>query len=306
MADIDVVIVNYNAGPFLLKAVDSVAQDSRVHRIIVVDNASRDTSMREFCARAAGEPRMIPLQNDRNLGFARACNIGIKAAAGDYLLFLNPDGEVQPGALETMVSAMRINDQVGMAGPLVLNPDGTEQAGSRRAVPTPWRTFVRAFGLSRYSNRYPKLFPDFHLNEGPLPDGPQEVEAISGSCMMVKRSALEKVGPLDEKYFLHCEDLDWCMRFRQCGLQILFVPEARVMHQRGVCGKNRTLFVEWHKHKGMIRFYRKFFYHQYPGILFLIVCAGVWLRFGLLAVGSFCRSLLPGKSQAGNNGSSKN
>ena len=186
MADIDVVIVNYNAGPFLLKAVDSVAQDSRVHRIIVVDNASRDTSMREFCARAAGEPRMIPLQNDRNLGFARACNIGIKAAAGDYLLFLNPDGEVQPGALETMVSAMRINDQVGMAGPLVLNPDGTEQAGSRRAVPTPWRTFVRAFGLSRYSNRYPKLFPDFHLQGEPLPDCPQEVEAISGSCMMLK------------------------------------------------------------------------------------------------------------------------
>ena len=93
----------------------------------------------------------------------------------------------------------------------------------------------------------------------------------------------EDVGPLDDGYFMHCEDLDWCMRFRQKGRQILFVPTAKVVHFLGVCSKSRPIFVEWHKHKGMMRFYRKFFRHQYPGILMWLVGLGVWLRFGLIA-----------------------
>ena len=92
------------------------------------------------------------------------------------------------------------------------------------------------------------------------------------------------VGLLDEGYFLHCEDLDWCMRFRKRGWKIMFVPDARVFHQKGACSKTRPIFVEWHKHKGMMRFYSKFFRHQYPGILFWIVGFGVWLRFGIIAL----------------------
>ncbi len=291
MADIDVIIVNYNAGKFLTMAIDSVLEDPLVRRVIVVDNASRDTSMAELYSRAKGDIRITCIQNKENLGFARACNMGIRAATGDYLLFINPDCELQTGALGKLVDVIEKNQSVGMAGPLVLNPDGTEQAGSRRAVPTPWRTFVRAFGLSKYHNRYPRLFPDFHLHQDPLPAAITDVEAISGSCMMVKRDVLDQVGLMDENYFLHCEDLDWCMRFRQQGLRILFVPDALAVHQRGVCGKDRPLFVEWNKHKGMIRFYHKFFRHQYPGMLLWIVGAGVWLRFGIVAVRSSIRQL---------------
>ena len=101
--------------------------------------------------------------------------------------------------------------------------------------------------------------------------------------MLVKRKAMEDVGPWDENYFLHCEDLDWCMRFRQKGWKVMFVPSARVTHAQGVCGRSRPVFVQWHKHKGMMRFYRKFFRHQYPSVLMGLVMIGVWLRFGLVA-----------------------
>ena len=172
-----------------------------------------------------------------------------------------------------------MDPSVGMAGGLLTNLDGTEQAGGRRAVPTPWRSFVRAFGLSRFANRWPILFYDFHLHKQPLPDEPIEVEAISGACMMIKREAMEDVGRWDDGYFLHCEDLDLCIRFRQKGWRIVFVPDAPIVHHLGICSASRPIFVEWHKHKGMIRFYRKFFRHQYPGALMWLVSIGVWFRF---------------------------
>ena len=100
--------------------------------------------------------------------------------------------------------------------------------------------------------------------------------------MLIKRKALENVGALDESYFLHCEDLDLCMRFRQQGWQVMFVPGARVTHYLGTCSRSCSIFVEWHKHKGMLRFYRKFFQRQYPGILMALVTLGVWLHFGLV------------------------
>jgi GT2 family glycosyltransferase len=157
---------------------------------------------------------------------------------------------------------------------------------------------VRALGLQRFANRWPKLFYDFHLHQQPLPDKPIEVEAISGACMLVRREAMENVGLWDEGYFLHCEDLDWCMRFRQKGWKILFVPDARISHALGACSHSRRVFVEWHKHKGMLRFYRKFFRHQYPGVLMGMVTAGVWLRFGLAAVYLTARRMFA-KSGAG-------
>jgi asparagine synthase (glutamine-hydrolysing) len=91
----------------------------------------------------------------------------------------------------------------------------------------------------------------------------------------------------DEAYFLHCEDLDWCMRFRKRGWKILFVPDAPVLHHQGHCSRARPFFVEWHKHKGMMRFYYKFFRHQYPGVLMWMVNLGIWLRF--VVVVAYCQ-----------------
>ena len=278
-ATLSTIIVNYNAGDLLRHCVDCLLNCSLDTEIIVVDNASADDSLDAL----TGLPGVQIIKNTTNVGFATACNTGAHVATAPFLLFINPDCSFKPGTLVKLLDAITADDSVGMVGGLITNSDGTEQQGARRSVPTPWRSFVRAFGLARFSKRWPRLFDDFCLHKQPLPAHPIEVEAISGACMMVKREAIQEVGEWDEDYFLHCEDLDWCMRFWQKNWKILFVPTAQITHELGVCGKGRPVFVEWHKHKGMIRFYRKFFQHQYPGMLMWLVAAGVWLRFTLVA-----------------------
>jgi hypothetical protein len=278
-AVISAIIVNYNAGELLSICVDSLLNCPLAIEIIVVDNASTDGSIELLQV----FPCIRVIKNPANVGFATACNSGLQLASAPILMFLNPDCSFEPGSLAKLLFAIDSDQRVGMATAVLTNLDGTEQAGGRRAVPTPWRSFVRAFGLVHFSDRWPRLFSDFHLHEQPLPNAPIEVEATSGACMMIKREAIQEVGNWDEGYFLHCEDLDLCMRFRQKGWKILFVPDAKVIHDQGACSRTRPIFVEWHKHKGMIRFYRKFFRHQYPGILWPIVTFGVWLRFVLVA-----------------------
>jgi GT2 family glycosyltransferase len=273
------IIVNHNSRNLLRACVESLSLNSLPVEIIVIDNASVDESLEQV----EGLPAVTLVRNAANTGFASACNQGAALATTDYLLFLNPDCCFEKGALAELLAALQAKDKAGMAGGLLINPDGSEQGGARRAIPTPWRSFVRAFGLNYFDKRWPKLFFDFYLHKQPLPESPVEVEAISGACMLVKREAVADVGLWDEGYFLHCEDLDWCMRFRQKGWKILFVPSARVVHAQGSCSRNRPIFVEWHKHKGMMRFYLKFFRHQYPGILMWLVALGVWSRFGLIA-----------------------
>ena len=279
---VSLIIVNFNAGTYLRDCVASAEKDS--DQILVVDNASTDNSTSDLRHEFSGLKKLQVIQNSENLGFSKACNIGMRCASGHFLLFLNPDCVVGPEAVQRLMQALENRKDVGMVGGLIVFPDGSEQPGGRRAIPTPWRSFVRTFHLSHLAERYPRLFSDFLLHRHPLPDHAVEVEAISGACMMVRREALADVGPLDEGYFMHCEDLDWCMRFRQKHWKILFVPDAKVMHHKGGSSASRPIFIEWHKHKGMVRFYRKFFRHQYPSLLMLLVVLGVWARFVAKAV----------------------
>ncbi len=275
--EVSVIVVNHNAGTLLGACVDRALKQAM--EVIVVDNASSDGSVRAIEASSAKNTRLKLILNRQNVGFSVACNMGAEVASGRFLLFLNPDCMIDPDALGKMVRAMLVDKRAGMVGGFLANPDGSEQAGGRRAVPTPWRSFVRAFGLSRFRARWPRLFSSYDLCVQPLPSAPIEVEAVSGACMLVRREALDDVGKLDEGYFLHCEDLDWCMRFRQNNWKVYFVPDAKAVHHLGGCSRQRPIFVEWHKHRGMVRFYRKFFSHQYPGPLLVAVVVAVWARF---------------------------
>lgn len=277
---ISVIIVNYNAGSALLAAIDSVV--ANVSEVILVDNASKDGSLELISAHKAGHERLRVIRNETNLGFARACNIGAVAASEDFLFFLNPDCISAPGSLRRLHQALEQAPKAGMAGGLLLNPDGSEQAGGRRLTPTPGRTLVRSFGLQRFAKRWPNLLTDFNLHLQPLPLVPTPVEAISGACMLVRSEAIKQVGLWDEAYFLHCEDLDWCLRFSRAGWDILFVPNAPFNHAQGTCSKSRPLFVEWHKHKGMTRFYCKFFRNSYPLPLLWLVLSAIWIRFAAI------------------------
>jgi GT2 family glycosyltransferase len=279
--NIDVVIVNYNAGLLLADCVVSALSEG-AHHVFVVDNGSADQSLNHLL-NTVTDVRLSVIRNGKNLGFAAACNVGARTSTADTLLFLNPDSVLSEGSLRHMMEALKSDSSIGMVGGLLCNPDGSEQPGGRRVFPTPRRAFMRAFGLSHLGKWFPTLFSDFLLHKEPLPRTPTSVEAISGACMLVKREALEDVGLWDEGYFLHCEDLDWCMRFRLNNWRVVFVPDARVIHVWGACSRSRPFFVEWHKHHGMLRFYSKFFRKQYPGPLWWLVVLGVWLRFGLVS-----------------------
>lgn len=279
----DVIIVNYNAGEFLVTCVGSVFA-AGASRIFVVDNNSHDDSlMRLERTHTPGDSLQI-VRNAANLGFAVACNQGALLSAAPNVLFLNPDSVLAVNAIDRLLVALHSSPEIGMVGGFLCNPDGSEQAGGRRVFPTPRRAFMRAFGLSRLAKFFPSVFSDFLLHQDPLPDTPIVVEAISGACMLVKREAIESVGLWDENYFLHCEDLDWCMRFRQAAWSVLFVPDAQVTHIFGGCSRNRPYFVEWHKHRGILRFYSKFFRRKYSVLLWISVVVGVWFRFSLMTI----------------------
>ncbi|MGK2915721.1 MAG: glycosyltransferase family 2 protein [Porticoccaceae bacterium] len=294
-APVAVIIVNYNAGALLVDGVAAALPQAR--QIVVIDNHSTDDSLHRLEARFPSEPRLTVIRAERNLGFAAGCNRGVRAATQGTLMFLNPDCLLGANTLHRLLAVLESDPGIGMVGGLLVNPDGSEQGGGRRALPTPWRSFVRAFGLYRLAPRWPALFFDFHLHTQPLPAQPIEVEAISGALMLVRRAALIDVGPWDEGYFLHCEDLDWCVRFRRNGWKIVFVPDAPVVHRQGACSGSRPIFVEWHKHRGMLRFYRKFFRDRYPGVLMWLVALGVWLRFGIAATRQLVRRVGRGKRQ---------
>jgi len=290
---ISTIIVNYNAGAGLVSGIQSAID--QVGEVILVDNASRDNSVALAESQFAGDARLRVIRNNTNLGFAAACNIGARAAQYPYLLFLNPDCICADGSVAELYRVLIANPGTGMVGGLLLNLDGSEQAGGRRLTPTPGRTLVSAFGLRGFAKRWPELLVDFNLHQQPLPNAPVSVEAISGACMLVKPEALAEVGLWDDEYFLHCEDLDWCMRFVRAGWEILFVPSAPITHAQGVCSKSRPLFVEWHKHKGMTRFYRKFFRTSYSLPLLWLVIAAIWGRFAFVAAASGFRKLIQRK-----------
>jgi GT2 family glycosyltransferase len=290
LAAVSVVIVNHNAGRLLADCLEAAL--SQASQVILVDNASEIGPFEAVASRFATHPRLRIVRSRANTGFATGCNRGAELATEPAILFLNPDCILAAGSLAVLERALDSGDRVGMVGGLLTDLGGQEQGGARRSVPTPWRALVRGFGLGRLHWLAPRLFSDFCLHREPLPAEPIGVEAVSGALTMVSRKAFDAVGRWDEAFFLHCEDLDLCIRFRSAGWQILFVPDAPAVHHRGLCGRSRPLAVEWHKHRGMIRFYRKHFRHAYPAGLFGLVVAGVWLRFAMVAARQGVRVLV--------------
>ena len=287
-----VITVNFNAGGHIVSATGAALASTAPVELLVVDNASTDGSLDTLRTAVGSDPRVRILENDANVGFAKANNQGLVAACGEWLLFLNPDCVVQPDTIERMRSVLEARPDAGMAGCVLLNPDGTEQAGCRRETPTPGKAFVRAFGLAPLARRLGVTggaVRDFVRQADPLPPHPVEIDAISGAFMFVRRAVLEEVGVLDEGYFLHCEDLDWCLRFRQAGYKVLFVPDVAIVHDKGASSRARPVRVLWHMHRGMVRFYRKFFRDEYPRPFFWLVLAGVWLRFTALATAALLK-----------------
>lgn len=287
---VSVIIVNYNCGPVLTDTVTRIIRSSQPVEIFVVDNGSSDNSIQLLREKHGISEQLFIIENGVNLGFSAGNNIALRHVKGKFLLFLNPDCFVNNDTIQSMLGHFDCNPNIGMAGCLILNEDGTEQAGCRRYIPKPWQSLMRVLNMQKIFPHL-ALFEDFNLTGSPLPHAPQEIEAISGAFMLIRKSAMDIVGIWDEGYFLHCEDLDLCMRFHLAGFKILFVPNVIVTHKQGSCSSSRPVFVEWHKHKGMVRFYRKFFKDGYPAPLLWLVTLAVYSRFTIKAIYLSLRNL---------------
>ncbi len=285
-SNLSVIIVNYNSGKYLAECVKSVLAIDNVSEVIVVDNASRDDSLERI--EGFQDERLLSVSNDKNIGFAAACNQGLELTQHPLILFLNPDCLLEKQNLNILIDELVSDKTIGIVGPCVINPDGSEQANARRMFPRPKQSFFRAFGLSKL---FPKLFKDYLLNNTPLPQEPTEVEAISGSCMLLRRDELVNLGFWDDNYFMHCEDLDLCMRYWQSGQKIVFVPDAKVLHHKGMSSQKEPVRILWNMHQGMLRFYEKFYKAEYPFLLWWLVKAGVYFRFMALALFSYVKRL---------------
>jgi len=284
---VSAVIVNFNAGAYLANAVQSVlSQGDVIGEVIVVDNASDDTSLAKLREHQTDQ-RLRITELAVNQGFAHGCNVGIKAAKGKLILLLNPDCYMFPGSVNALIAGLNTDPGVAAAGPLLMNADGTEQRGGRRDIPNPWQIFCYTLGLHRLMPHHPR-FRSFNRMLAPLPPAPVLVPAISGACMLIRASAIEQIGGFDERYFMHFEDLDWCLRVTQKGRGISFVPAALVEHTQGVCSASRPLRVEYYKHRSLIEFLSKNFSQFYPRPFMTAVRILVYLH--LAAQG--CRTLL--------------
>ncbi|MFA6449066.1 MAG: glycosyltransferase family 2 protein [bacterium] len=282
--DLSVSIVNHSNRELLDGCLASVRAGAGEldFETIVIDNVSGDGS-----AAMAREkyPEVILIENEKRLGFAANQNQGLRRAKGEFVVLLNNDTVVGPGALEKLVAFMRANPHVGLAGPRLVNPDGSLQESCYR-TPTLGVLLYDALFIS-------SLFPG-HPAFGGFKrwahDSVREVPSISGACVMARKAAADEVGPLDERFFMYFEDHDWCLRFRRAGWKICFVPDARVVHygggSDGLLGHDRfDMF-----YRGMNLFYEKHYGRASLAAVAALNAAGAALRIaGWGALAPFSR-----------------
>jgi hypothetical protein len=235
--DLSIIIVNYNVKEFLQNLIHSIEKASLnlTKEIIIVDNASDDGSV-EFIKEKFPQIKLIA--NQLNLGFGKANNIALKQAIGKYILLINPDTLVAEDTFKKMIKFFEQNIQVGLAGCKILNPDGTLQLACRRSFPGPWTSFTKVTGLSSVFPRS-KIFARYNLTY--LDENKSyEVDAISGSFMMMRKEVYEKVGGFDEQFFMYGEDLDLCYRIQKEGFKVFYVHSTQIIHYKGESTKRSS------------------------------------------------------------------
>jgi GT2 family glycosyltransferase len=255
-ARVSVVIVSWNAKKYVQECLESLREHCQkvCAEVIVVDNASTDGTP-ELVAEMFPEFKLI--RNPENSGFAKANNLGIAQSSGEYICLVNSDVKFIDDCISPMVSFLSSNPAVGMLGPKMLAADGRVWRSTMR-FPTVWNQFCRALGLD-IAFKKSRLFggllmSDFdHGTTAP-------VEVLNGWFLLVRRSALERVGPLDPQFFMYGEDVDWCYRFHKAGEGVVFFGDAGAIHYGGASSSHaplrfylelyRATWQYWRKHHG--------------------------------------------------------
>ncbi len=275
------IIVNYNAGETLLHCVTALLKSNVQTSLTVVDNASSDGSAETVRSLFGNRQEVEILFNAENPGFAPAVNAAARRSDADWILILNPDCMLEPETLGRLKHALESDNKAGLAGPAVLDENGLIQRATLRRFPDPWKSLMAASGLWRLGKWFP-LFHGIEVDVTAVNGGAIICEAVSGACMLIRRSALQAVDFLDEEYAMHCEDLDLMFRIREQGWHCLYVPQARCVHEQGLSSRSRPTWVHFQKHRGMARFFSKFQASSTFFPLRVLVYAGIWLRFIVL------------------------
>jgi N-acetylglucosaminyl-diphospho-decaprenol L-rhamnosyltransferase len=289
--DLSVVILNYNTREHLracLHALQAEGSSSVTSEVFVVDNASSDGSADMV---AADFPWVRLIRSARNGGFAYGNNLALRLARGDAMLVLNPDALMPRNGLAALLDVLRQHPEAGIVGPKLLRPDGSMHLACRRSFPTPSVALYRLTGLSRaFPNsqrfgRYNLTYID--------PDLAIEVDSVCGACLLIRKQVIERIGLLDERFFMYGEDLDWCLRTREAGWTVRYEPSIVVQHQHGAASRQRPVSTNIHFFRAMDLFYRKHYVQQYHPLLTGVVRTSIYAALGL----AMCRTLLTNPSQ---------
>jgi GT2 family glycosyltransferase len=292
--DVSICMVSLNCWGVLKNCLDSVRSSVLPfsYEVIIVDNASSDNTASDI--KAYDFPRLRLLQNDRNVGFTKATNQAIKLSSGRYILWLNTDTVLKPGALHKLCLYLEENSKVGIVGPKVLNPDGTFQPQCRRGLPTPWASLAHLLRLDRLWPRHTG-FGQYLLSYLPV-DQACQVAAVSGCCLMARRQVWNDIGPLDEDYFGFGEDLDWCARAKRAGWEVWYYPGSCVIHLKGQGGVHAKPYHKvWGIHQAMRIFYFKNLKANYPWVVTGLVYGAIWISFVLSGTMVLLRRITQGR-----------
>ena len=277
---LDVVIVAYRCRELLRRCLDALLANppQRQMTVTVVDNDSRDGTVEMV---RAEYPQVRLFASEENLGFSAANNRAIRASGGDYVLALNPDTEVTPGALERLCALLDERQEVGIVGPALEQADGTPDHAAKRSFPTPLSALGHFTGVGR--RRDSGTLAAYRAPE--VAEGP--VDAVNGAFMLMRRRALDRVGLFDEGYWMYMEDLDLSYRFAEAGWVTWYEPAVTVRHLKaGTSGKHRSPRLNYAFHYGMLRFYRSHYAPQRNSLLNAVVYAGIAVKLAAAVVRS--------------------
>jgi N-acetylglucosaminyl-diphospho-decaprenol L-rhamnosyltransferase len=281
VSDIAVVVVTYQSEETIDDCLQRLRAAEGVAAIRVVDNASIDGTLRIVQRHALADPRLRFIANPDNPGFGTACNHGAFDSASMWLAFVNPDCLVEADTLARLRAHAQqhaqANERDVLLGADLIDEAGVRDGAARRRDP------IFSAMLRSSSARRLDIAPDDALALQPVP-------AVSGALMFVRRALFERIRGFDQDYRLHAEDLDLCRRVRDVGGVVAVANDVRVMHVRGVSSRSRPVFVEWHKHRGLARYFRKFEAPQRNLFVRIGVYAMIWARFPVAALAAWRRA----------------
>ncbi len=282
------VIVNYASWPYTVRCIESLRETGYEDlEVIVVDNDRQEP------------PRLPPhtrlIRNPENVGLARAWNRGIASSTGELIVLINPDALVKSDFFELVEAFFADNPSVGVAGPRILDDDGTLQLSARKEINLLSGLFGRTSLLTR-------LFPESSLVKNEFPAvtelaSPARADWVSGACMVVRRRVLEETGPVDERYFMYFEDADLCRMAREAGWSVYYLPHVEVTHHTGASSRSKPLAI-WRLHKSAFLYHRKHGAHGPLNLYSLLILLGLSGR-ALAKLGVSLAQTLPGRMRAG-------